>query len=78
METDLVYRVLGKPGVSVVKPSYGFPGASIVFEGQEFGYGNITVELDKHADVEVVRFEASTIIRHNPRAGKAFSLMITE
>lgn len=27
------------------------------------GYGNITVELDKHADVEVVRFEASTIIR---------------
>ena len=22
------------------------------------GYGNITVELDKHADVEVVRFEA--------------------
>ena len=36
VETDLVYRVLGKPGVSVVKPSYGFPGASIVFEGQEF------------------------------------------
>ena len=27
------------------------------------GYGNITVELDKHADVEAVRFEASTIIR---------------
>lgn len=27
------------------------------------GYGNITVELDKHADVEVVRFEASTLIR---------------
>lgn len=36
VETDLVYRVLGKPGVSVVKPSYGFPGASLVFEGQEF------------------------------------------
>ena len=29
-------RDSGKPGVSVVKPSYGFPGASIVFEGQEF------------------------------------------
>lgn len=27
------------------------------------GYGSITVELDKHADVDVVRFEASTIIR---------------
>ena len=27
------------------------------------GYGNITVELDKDADVEAVRFEASTIIR---------------
>ena len=34
VETDLVYRVLGKPGVSAVKPSYGFPGTSIVFEGQ--------------------------------------------
>lgn len=27
------------------------------------GYGNITVELDKHADVDAVRFEASTVIR---------------
>lgn len=36
VETDFTYRVLGKPGVSAVKPSYGFPGASIVFEGQEF------------------------------------------
>ena len=27
------------------------------------GYGRITVELDKHADVDVVRFEASTIVR---------------
>lgn len=27
------------------------------------GWGNITIELDKHADVDVVRFEASTIIR---------------
>lgn len=27
------------------------------------GYGSITVDLDKHADVDVVRFEASTIIR---------------
>ncbi|WP_291530353.1 efflux RND transporter permease subunit [Bacteroides sp. UBA939] len=27
------------------------------------GYGRITVELDKHADVDAVRFEASTIIR---------------
>ena len=27
------------------------------------GWGNITVDLDKHADVEAVRFEASTIVR---------------
>ncbi len=27
------------------------------------GYGNITVELDKHADVDMARFEASTIVR---------------
>ncbi|WP_373799522.1 efflux RND transporter permease subunit [Bacteroides heparinolyticus] len=27
------------------------------------GFGRITVELDKHADVDVVRFEASTVIR---------------
>lgn len=27
------------------------------------GSGNITIELDKHADVDAVRFEASTIIR---------------
>jgi len=27
------------------------------------GFGHITVELDKHADVDMVRFEASTIIR---------------
>lgn len=27
------------------------------------GFGSITIELDKHADVDVVRFEASTIIR---------------
>ena len=27
------------------------------------GYGSITVDLDKHADVDAVRFEASTIIR---------------
>lgn len=27
------------------------------------GWGNITIELDKHVDVEMVRFEASTIIR---------------
>lgn len=27
------------------------------------GYGSITVELDKHADVDAVRFEASTVIR---------------
>lgn len=27
------------------------------------GSGSITVELDKHADVDAVRFEASTIIR---------------
>lgn len=36
VETDFAFRVLGKPGVSAVKPSYGFPGASIIFEGQEF------------------------------------------
>ena len=27
------------------------------------GWGNITIELDKHADIDAVRFEASTIIR---------------
>ena len=27
------------------------------------GYGRITVELDKHADIDAVRFEASTVIR---------------
>lgn len=27
------------------------------------GSGNITVELDKHADIDAVRFEASTVIR---------------
>ena len=27
------------------------------------GYGYITVELDKHADVDMARFEASTIVR---------------
>lgn len=27
------------------------------------GFGNITVELDKHADIDAVRFEASTVIR---------------
>ena len=27
------------------------------------GYGTITVELDKHADVDMARFEASTIVR---------------
>lgn len=27
------------------------------------GWGNITVELDKHTDIDAVRFEASTIIR---------------
>lgn len=36
VDTELAFRVLGKPGVSAVKPSYGFPGATIVFEGQEF------------------------------------------
>ena len=27
------------------------------------GFGNITVDLDKHADIDAVRFEASTIVR---------------
>lgn len=27
------------------------------------GFGSITIELDKHADVDAVRFEASTVIR---------------
>ena len=27
------------------------------------GYGSITIDLDKHADVDAVRFEASTIVR---------------
>lgn len=37
VETDLSYSVLGKPGVSAVKPSYGFVGAEIIFEGHDLG-----------------------------------------
>lgn len=37
VETDLSYSVLGKPGISAVKPSFGFPGMDIVFEGHDLG-----------------------------------------
>lgn len=37
VETDLSYSVLGKPGISAVKPSFGFPGTDIVFEGHDLG-----------------------------------------
>ncbi|MDE6822421.1 IPT/TIG domain-containing protein [Bacteroides acidifaciens] len=37
VETDLSYSVLGKPGISAVKPSYGFTGTEILFEGHDLG-----------------------------------------
>lgn len=38
-------------------------GVKNMYSNSGNGWGNITVELDKHADVDAVRFEASTIIR---------------
>ena len=38
-------------------------GVKGMYSTSSNGYGSITVDLDKHADVDVVRFEASTIIR---------------
>lgn len=38
-------------------------GIKNIYSTSGNGWGNITIELDKHADVDVVRFEASTIIR---------------
>lgn len=35
--TDLIYTVLGKPGITAVIPQYGFPGDEITFEGGELG-----------------------------------------
>ena len=36
INTELAYKVLGKPGVTSVKPPYGFAYDEIVFEGHEF------------------------------------------
>ena len=38
-------------------------GVKGMYSTSSNGYGSITVDLDKHADVVAVRFEASTIIR---------------
>ena len=38
-------------------------GVKGMYSTSSNGYGSITVDLDKHADVDAVRFEASTIIR---------------
>lgn len=38
-------------------------GVKNIYSTSGNGWGNITIELDKHADVDAVRFEASTIIR---------------
>ena len=38
-------------------------GVKAMYSTSGNGYGSITVDLDKHADVDAVRFEASTIIR---------------
>lgn len=38
-------------------------GIKNIYSTSGNGWGNITIELDKHADVDAVRFEASTIIR---------------
>lgn len=38
-------------------------GIKNMYSNSGNGWGSITIELDKHADVDAVRFEASTIIR---------------
>lgn len=38
-------------------------GIKNIYSNSGNGWGNITIELDKHADVDAARFEASTIIR---------------
>lgn len=38
-------------------------GIKNIYSTSGNGWGRITVELDKHVDIDVVRFEASTIIR---------------
>lgn len=38
-------------------------GVKAMYSTSGNGYGSITVDLDKHADVDAVRFEASAIIR---------------
>lgn len=37
VSTDLMYKVLGQPGVSKIDPMYGFVGDNITFEGDNFG-----------------------------------------
>lgn len=38
-------------------------GIKNIYSSSGNGWGNITIELDKHADIDAVRFEASTIVR---------------
>lgn len=67
VETEFGYRVLGKPGVSSVTPSYGFPGAEIVFKGQEFALSDALYMLqfgseDKAKIVEITNDKEFTAI----------------
>lgn len=67
VETELGYRVLGKPGVSSVTPSYGFPGAEIVFKGQEFALSDALYMLqfgseDKAKIVEITNDKEFTAV----------------
>lgn len=38
-------------------------GVKNISSVSENGWGSITVDMDKHADIDAVRFEASTIVR---------------
>ena len=42
-------------------------GIKNIYSTSDNGSGSITIELDKYADIDAVRFEASTIIRQTSR-----------
>lgn len=55
VDTELAFRVLGKPGVSAVTPLYGFPGDEIKFEGHDFiskgAYYTLTFGSEDRAEI---------------------------
>lgn len=55
IDTELAFRVLGKPGVSAVTPLYGFPGDEIKFEGHDFtskgAYYTLTFGSEDKAEI---------------------------